>query len=100
MVDQAIFERLSTPGAVGRTESDIQSDIKVLLLSDAFNLETPRLEEQIGDGTQRRIDIAIGATVIEVKKSVLDVLTTEVRNTVRWRQTLQRSMSTTVVVIV
>lgn len=72
MVDQAIFERLSTPGAVGRTESDIQSDIKVLLLSDAFNLETPRLEEQIGDGTQRRIDIAIGATVIEVKKSVLD----------------------------
>ncbi|MGP4994588.1 N-6 DNA methylase [Glutamicibacter ardleyensis] len=72
MADLNIFERLSLPAAVGRTESDIQSDIKLLLLSGDFNLETPRLEEQIGDGSQRRIDIAIGATVIEVKKSLSD----------------------------
>lgn len=72
VADLKIFERLSCPDAVGRTESDIQSDIKLLLLSGDFNLETPRLEEQIGDGSQRRIDIAIGATVIEVKKSLTD----------------------------
>jgi len=44
----------------------------MLLLSGDFNLETPRLEEQVGDGSQRRIDIAVGATVIEVKKSLSD----------------------------
>ncbi|MGP5014525.1 N-6 DNA methylase [Glutamicibacter ardleyensis] len=70
VADLGIFERLSVPDAVGRTESDIQSDIKLLLLSGDFQLETPRLEEQIGDGSQRRIDVAIGATVIEVKKSL------------------------------
>lgn len=59
VADLNIFERLSCPDAVGRTESDIQSDIKLLLLSGNFNLETPRLEEQIGDGSQRRIDIGV-----------------------------------------
>lgn len=63
-----LIRRLSTPEATGRTEADIQSDIKMLLTSGDFNLDTPRLEEQIGDGTRRRIDIATGATIIEVKK--------------------------------
>lgn len=68
MENQDIFGRLATPGATGRTESDIQSDVKVLLLGTRFDLDAPRLEEQIGDGTKRRIDVAVGATVIEVKK--------------------------------
>lgn len=65
---QSLIARLAVPESTGRTEADIQSDIKALLLSGDFNLDTPRLEEQIGDGTRRRIDIAAGATVIEVKK--------------------------------
>lgn len=63
-----VFCRLSRPSAVGRTESDIQSDVKLLLLGHSFDLDVPRLEEQLEDGTRRRIDVAIGATVIEVKK--------------------------------
>lgn len=59
--------RTTTPG---RTESDIQSDIKGLLIDADLNLGAPNLEEPTGDGTKRRIDIAIGATVIEVKKSL------------------------------
>lgn len=65
-----LFARLSAPRNIGRTEADIQSDVRMLLLGDAFDLDAPRLEEQIGDGTRRRIDIAVGATVIEVKKSL------------------------------
>lgn len=65
-----LFERLSAPQSSGRTESDIQSDVKMLLLSGNFSLDVPRLEEQVGDGSRRRIDVAIGATVIEVKKSL------------------------------
>lgn len=63
-----VFQSLSKVGVTARTEADIQSDIKLLLLSGDFDLESPRLEEQVGDGTKRRIDIAAGATVIEVKK--------------------------------
>lgn len=53
-----------------------------------------------GDGN---IHAAINATSddpADIERAALVVLPTEVRNTVRWRQTLQRSMSTTVVVIV
>ena len=65
---QSLITRLASPDATGRTEADIQSDIKSLLTTADFDLDTPRLEEQIGDGSLRRIDIAAGATVIEVKK--------------------------------
>ncbi|QRQ67853.1 N-6 DNA methylase [Corynebacterium tuberculostearicum] len=65
---QSLITRLASPDATGRTEADIQSDIKTLLITADFDLDTPRLEEQIGDGSRRRIDIATGATVIEVKK--------------------------------
>ena len=65
----SLITRLASSETTGRTEADIQSDIKLLLTSGDFNLDTPRLEEQIGDGTRRRIDIATGATVIEVKNA-------------------------------
>ncbi|MCT1922739.1 N-6 DNA methylase [Brevibacterium luteolum] len=71
MSQNALFTRLADPSASARTEADIQSDIKDLLLNGAFDLDTPRLEEQLADGTRRRIDIAVGATVIEVKKNLL-----------------------------
>ncbi len=58
----------------GRTESDVQSSIKVLLLAAPFNLDdgdlddrTVALEARSGSG---RIDIEIGSTVIEVKKDL------------------------------
>lgn len=63
-----------------RTEADVQSDIKELLLLPIFNLDDqqmPKLEVQTEDSTRRRIDILTGATVIEVKKD----LTTIVRRT-------------------
>lgn len=66
---QSLITRLASPDATERTEADIQSDIKTLLTTADFDLDTPRLEEQIGDGSHRRIDIATGATVIEVKKA-------------------------------
>lgn len=68
----AVVKRLVNPEAVGRTEADIQSDIKVLLLGGEFELDSPRLEEQLDDGSRRRIDIGVGATVIEVKRTLVD----------------------------
>ncbi|WP_081495109.1 N-6 DNA methylase [Mycolicibacterium chubuense] len=56
-----------------RTEADVQSDIKALLLQPNFGLEdqqVPKLEVQTEDGTRRRIDILTGATVVEVKKDL------------------------------
>lgn len=67
-VNTDLLKRLADSSATGRTEADIQSDVKGLLLLGDFGLDAPRLEEQIGDGTRRRIDVAAGATVIEVKK--------------------------------
>lgn len=54
----------------GFTESDIQSDIKALIIGGLFTVSQPRLEEPVGDGSRRRIDIASGATVIEAKKEL------------------------------
>lgn len=56
-----------------RTEADVQSDIKELLLWPRFELDdqaSPKLEVQTEDNTRRRIDILTGATVIEVKKDL------------------------------
>ena len=79
-LDSDLLARLVGQASVGRTEADIQSDIKMLLhsakdylSSDGSIGKSLQLEEQLGDGSRRRIDIALGATVIEVKKS----LTTE-----------------------
>lgn len=61
----------------GQTEADIQSDIRLLLISGALNLDDgdlffPELEAQLGDGTRRRIDIEVGFTIIEVKRRLSD----------------------------
>lgn len=70
MLDE-VAARLSQPDLAGRTEADIQADVRQLLLShERLGLDLPKLEEQVGDGTRRRIDVRVGATVIEVKKSL------------------------------
>ena len=73
-IDDDLINRLRAPGAVGRTEADIQSDIKMLLLSAAeLKVDAPSLEEQIDDGSRRRIDIAVGSSVIETKKKLTTI---------------------------
>jgi SAM-dependent methyltransferase len=52
-----------------RTEATVQADVRQLLLEAPLNLtEEVLLEPQVGDG--RRIDVEVGATVIEVKKDL------------------------------
>ncbi len=56
-----------------RTESDIQAGISAFLLLSPLGLEANevvKLEEQVKDGTRRRIDISIGKLIIEVKKDL------------------------------
>lgn len=66
-----IVLRLVTRDAT-RTEADVQSDVRALLLNGGLDLEDDdiqvRLEAQAGDG--RRIDVEAGFTVIEVKKDL------------------------------
>lgn len=65
-------ERLATRSAQ-QTEADIQSDIQTVLSNGDLNLDpsdVARLEEQLADGTRRRIDIAICHCVIETKKDL------------------------------
>jgi SAM-dependent methyltransferase len=55
----------------GRSEADIQSDVKALLIAGEFLPDkTPLLETQTSDGTARRIDIEYGALVIECKRKL------------------------------
>ena len=71
MVETVVSRLLTNPPT--RTEADVQSDIKELLLWPQFGLDRqdgPRLEVQTEDNTRRRIDILTGATVIEVKKDL------------------------------
>uniref|UniRef100_UPI0012398E80 N-6 DNA methylase n=1 Tax=Sphingobium estronivorans TaxID=1577690 RepID=UPI0012398E80 len=65
-----IIERL-LQGSNQRTEADIQSDVRQLILTAPFALDEAQvvsLEAQIGD--RRRIDIEVGSTVIEVKRDI------------------------------
>ena len=55
-----------------RTEADVQADIYALL-TGWLNLQPDqvvRLEVPTGDGTRRRLDVAVGHCVIEVKKDL------------------------------
>lgn len=64
-----IFARKSP----SRTEADVQASIASYLTISDVGLtpsQVSKLEDQIGDGTQRRIDIAFGSLVIEVKKDL------------------------------
>lgn len=68
---RAAIDRLARRS--GLTEADIQSDVRLVLLTGGLNLDAddliePRLEVQAGQG--RRIDVEIGTTVIEVKKDL------------------------------
>lgn len=75
-----------------RTESDLQSDVKSLLLGLSLNVANAdlHLEAPLRDGTRRRIDIEVGQTVIETKKDlqragVLDEAVTQLAGYVRKR---------------
>lgn len=71
---QALVARLSNRDTPGRTEATVQSDIRLLLIASGLNLSEDdvldvTLEAPLGD--RRRIDVEIGRTVIEVKKSLV-----------------------------
>lgn len=56
-----------------RTEAEIQADVRQFILDAPFQLEEQdltfvQLESQLGD--RRRIDVEVGATVIEVKRDL------------------------------
>lgn len=70
-VVDAYVQRLASPTRPGRTEADVQSDIKGLLMDGGFGLGDPQLE--VPAGQLRRIDVQLGATVIEVKRQVDEV---------------------------
>src|SRR3954471_13950618 len=60
-------------GALGRTEADVQSDVRKFLLDAPLDLggadlADVALEAQAGGG--RRIDVEAGCAAIEVKKSL------------------------------
>jgi len=80
---EKLVSRLAGSSA-GRTEADIQADVRSLLLSGAFGLEdsnldlkAPSLESQVGDGTRRRIDIEAGFCVVEVKRNLTPAVVDE-----------------------
>lgn len=71
---QALGLRLAHRAGPGRSEADVQSDIRTLLLAGGLELRdedllVPRLEAPAGD--LRRIDIELGYTVLEVKRNLL-----------------------------
>ncbi|MFJ3214803.1 N-6 DNA methylase [Kitasatospora sp. NPDC086801] len=71
---ETVFKRVIERKAV-RAEATLQADIRQFLLDADLNLGeqdllNPELEAQVGDGTGHRIDIEMGATVIEVKKDI------------------------------
>lgn len=66
-----VFLRLRSRNERG-TEAEIQADVRQFILEAPFQLEeedlSVHLEAQVGDG--RRIDVEVGATVIEVKRDL------------------------------
>jgi SAM-dependent methyltransferase len=66
-----IVDRLVKPTTF-RTEATIQSDVRMLLLDTELGLADENLDVQLEAqvGNRRRIDIEVGCTVIEVKKSL------------------------------
>ena len=68
-----LAERLANRSLKGRTEATVQSDVRILLLASGLNLTEGdvldvKLESPLPD--RRRIDIEMGSTVIEVKRSL------------------------------
>jgi hypothetical protein len=59
-------------GSVGRTEADIQSDVRKFLLDAPLDLQGEDLLDVVLEaqaGGDRRIDVEAGCAAIEVKKS-------------------------------
>ena len=67
-LDQCL-ERLASRNP-GHTETDIQADVRDVLLNGGLELgdEKVRLESPVPD--QRRIDVAVGALVVECKRDL------------------------------
>ena len=68
-----VYLKLFATKTTSRTESDVQANIAAFLTFAEIGLDVSQVsktEEQLGDGTQRRIDIAYGKLVIEVKKDL------------------------------
>lgn len=67
----SIVARLTARNSA-RSEADVQSDLKHLLLSAPLNLAEDNLDVRLEPhvGGRRRIDIEVGLTVIEVKKDL------------------------------
>lgn len=59
-------------GAEGRSEADIQADVRAMLLATPLGLDEDDLEIllEASAGEGRRIDIEAGCTVIEVKRTI------------------------------
>jgi SAM-dependent methyltransferase len=70
IVDLTVLVSRLSDRSSARTEADVQSDLKTLLLYGGFNLDEGdvRLEGQAGN--RRRIDVEVGRTVFEVKKDL------------------------------
>ncbi|WP_422748876.1 N-6 DNA methylase [Mycobacterium sp. WMMD1722] len=86
----ALIDRLVAKTEGVRSEATIQSDVRMLLLDHELGLSEVQLEAQVGD-KHRRIDVEVGCTVIEVKKSLdnLSAITTatdQLADYVRTRQ--------------
>lgn len=69
----ALVKKMAT--RADRSESDLQSQVRELLTSGALNLDgndieiqNPKLESPVGDGSRRRIDVEAGFAIIEVKR--------------------------------
>lgn len=71
----ALISRLAGRATGTRTEADVQSDVKALLISGQLELDDAdvrtyevTLEAQVG--SRKRVDVEIGLAVIEVKKDL------------------------------
>lgn len=64
-----LMDRLVNRSGGVRSEATIQADVRMLLLDPDLGLRDVQLEAQVGD-QHRRIDVEVGCTVIEVKRSL------------------------------
>jgi hypothetical protein len=64
-----LMDRLVNKDGGVRSEATIQSDVRMLLLDRELGLADVQLETQVGDA-HKRIDVEVGCTVIEVKRTL------------------------------
>lgn len=67
-----VVKRLAGPSSGHRSEATIQSDVRMLLLAADLGLDENDLQVDLETPVRggRRIDVEVGCTVIEVKKSL------------------------------